>query len=1060
MVDVGAGEKLKVFVSYSRKDSATFADELVAGLKLAGFAPFLDRHDIAAGEDWEARLGGLIAQSDTVIFVVSPEAVKSERCTWEVDRTIELSKRLLPVVFKRVPEQDIPEKLRRLQFVGFDGGAGFARPLSQLAEALRVDLDWIREHTRLGELARRWEARARQESLLLRGDALDAAKAWIASRKAEAPEITEAQRAFVRASEEAEATRLGKERAHLRRTAQLLWIIASLVLLWFGYVLWKDYDVARRELAIFTSLTDKALKDERFDRAMRYALQAYPARGRLPWMTPFSAELEGKLAGAAQFTRLRLLLHGHSAAVKSAAFSGDGKRVVTASKDNTARIWDAESGDKITVLKGHANWVLSAEYSGDGKRVVTASRDKTARIWDAENGREIAVLKGHNDTVNGAAFSGDGKRVVTASYDETARIWDAENGKQVAVLKHAGPVHSAAFSGDGKRVMTASDDNATHIRAKSGSEITVGSGDDTAHIWDVETGREIAVLKRYIAFSGDGKRAVTRSDGNTARIWDAESGNEIAVLKDTNTVMTAAFSGDSKRVVTASRDRTVRIWDAESGRDIQRFEMLETHATFTNKVAFSGDGKRVVTASDDPTGRLWDAESGWDIAVLEGHGDPINTVAFSSDGKRVVTASDDHTARIWDVEKGKEIAILKGHHGFVYGAVPNRDGKRVVTTSEDNAARIWDAESGKEIRVLKDINDAAFSGDGKRVVTASKDNTARIWDAESGDEITVLKGHADLVLGAKFSGDSKQVVTASRDKTARIWDAENGRETIVLNHAASVIGAAFTRDGKRVVTGSEDNTTRIWDVESGQKIAVLKYAGSLLDLEEFSGDSNRVRVITRDGDNERIWDVAAGMEIAVLKYVEPVNRAAFSGDGKRVVTTSNDNIARIWDAEKGSQVAVLKGHSGRVNSAAFSGDGKRVVTASSDNTARIWDAESGSEIAVLKGSFTSPVVSARFSPDGTRAVTGSYQMAHMWDVSWTTLVRGDSLRERVCVEKLIGAAQEFTEQEIEDPIFRGIDINDTLARKPCLRRGPLSLDYWTRVPGQLWRSMRRLAGIN
>src|SRR6476659_7826914 len=158
MNDAGAGEKLKVFISYSRKDSTAFADELVAGLEYGGFAPFLDRHDIAAGEDWEARLGGLIAQSDTVVVVVSPEAVKSDRCVWEVDRTIEMSKRLLPVIFKPVPEKDIPEKLRRLQFVRFDGGAGFARPLLQLAEALRLDLHWIREHTRLGELARRWDA--------------------------------------------------------------------------------------------------------------------------------------------------------------------------------------------------------------------------------------------------------------------------------------------------------------------------------------------------------------------------------------------------------------------------------------------------------------------------------------------------------------------------------------------------------------------------------------------------------------------------------------------------------------------------------------------------------------------------------------------------------------------------------------------------------------------------------------------------------------------------------------------------------------------------------------
>jgi hypothetical protein len=95
MAEAGA-EKLKVFISYSRRDAAEFADELVAGLELAGFAPFLDRHDIAAGEDWEARLGGLIVQSDTVVYVISPEAIRSERCGWEVEKTLAQSKRLLP----------------------------------------------------------------------------------------------------------------------------------------------------------------------------------------------------------------------------------------------------------------------------------------------------------------------------------------------------------------------------------------------------------------------------------------------------------------------------------------------------------------------------------------------------------------------------------------------------------------------------------------------------------------------------------------------------------------------------------------------------------------------------------------------------------------------------------------------------------------------------------------------------------------------------------------------------------------------------------------------------
>ena len=260
MAEAGAGEKLKVFISYSRKDSAAFADELVEWLELARFKPFLDRHDIAAGEEWEARLGGLIEQSDTVVFVVSPEAIKSDRCEWEVDKTLALSKRLLPVIHISVPDSLIPEKLSRLQRVRFDDGQGPYRPLSELAEALRVDLNWIRDHTRLGENATRWERRGRAESLLLRGDDLDAAKTWMATRNAAAPEITEAQRAFIKASEEADSARLDKESEQLKQTVRqqrrIAWLLGGVAVLMgsiiLGLIAWINQSLLQQLLIRYT----------------------------------------------------------------------------------------------------------------------------------------------------------------------------------------------------------------------------------------------------------------------------------------------------------------------------------------------------------------------------------------------------------------------------------------------------------------------------------------------------------------------------------------------------------------------------------------------------------------------------------------------------------------------------------------------------------------------------------------------------------------------------------------------------------------------------------------
>jgi Tol biopolymer transport system component/TPR repeat protein len=235
----------------------------------------------------------------------------------------------------------------------------------------------------------------------------------------------------------------------------------------------------------------------------------------------------------------------------SAAYSPDGTRMVTASYDKTARIWDARTGAQLAVLSGHAGIVMSAAYSSDGTRIVTASADKTARIWDPRTGAQLTVLSGHADRVASAAYSPDGTRIVTASNDKTARIWDAHTGAQVAVLSgHAAFVISAAYSPDGTRIVTSANDK-------------------TVRIWDARTGAQLAVLSTHgaavdsAAYSPDGTRIVTASSDKTARIWDARTGAELAVLAGHGDfVESAAYSPDGTRIVTGSDDKTARIWDA------------------------------------------------------------------------------------------------------------------------------------------------------------------------------------------------------------------------------------------------------------------------------------------------------------------------------------------------------------------------------------------------------------------------------------------------------------------------------------------------------------------
>ena len=143
-----AEPQAKVFISYARRDCAAFADELAAGLEVAGFEPFLDRHDITAGEAWEARLEALIAAADTVVFVISPAAVTSERCAWEIELAERLGKRIIPVMAIRVPDGALPNSLARRNYLAFDTTGSFGCA-SRAGLPARVDIEWLREHARL-----------------------------------------------------------------------------------------------------------------------------------------------------------------------------------------------------------------------------------------------------------------------------------------------------------------------------------------------------------------------------------------------------------------------------------------------------------------------------------------------------------------------------------------------------------------------------------------------------------------------------------------------------------------------------------------------------------------------------------------------------------------------------------------------------------------------------------------------------------------------------------------------------------------------------------------------
>jgi WD40 repeat protein len=945
----------RVFISYSRKDM-TFVDRLEVALKARNIEPLIDRTEIYAFEDWWKRIEALIVAADTIVFVLSPNAVASDICAKEVTFAASLNKRFAPIVCEPVDDKAVPEPLRRLHFIFFTDSERFDERIEQLAEALRTDITWIRRHTEFGEQARRWSEAGRPgpRGLLLRPPILDEAERWIAARPREAPEPTEAMQAFI-----AESRRASTRRRNILTGGLAAGLLVALGLAGFAY--WQRAVAIRQEkLAVQQEKLAKEQRDRaqltqsRFladlasqrvaagdpSRALLFALEGMPdSAGGVA--RPYAPETEFALFRARQRLQEVQQFDGGPARL-----SRDGSRIITAYAGydtKGAAVWDAGTGKLIARLSGHTDQVLDADLSPDARLAVTASADRTARIWDVASARPLATLNGHSALVTSAAFSPDGKRVATASNDGTARIWHAESGVPIAVLNPS--IHSiwrATFSPDGQRVMTRGTDG-------------------TVRVWDAGSGKEIVALRGHSAnqqeegvgdivwvaeFSPDGRRVLTSPMKSTARVWDAQTGRAITTLTGhTAEIVDGKFSPDGRRIVTASWDKTARIWDATSGKSLA---VLQGHGSNAIRVAFSPDGRRVATASSDAT-RVWDAQSGNIISRFEGENTDPTQVQFSPDGRRVITSAVGRT-RTWEIDDRQPVVTLSDHQGAVQDNAFSPDGRLVVTASADKTARIWEAQTGKVVRTLTGhegpVSRAAFSADGQRVVTASgTDQTARIWDVQTGRTLTTLRD----VTTAALSPDGKRAVTTSSDKKARVWDLGTGKVLRVFDGHdtdsifASLSSVAFSPDGRRVASGGSGQIF-VWDAETAAVIASLPVDSSALDV-SFSPDGRRIACGCNYSAN--IWDVDTQQLVSVLKHTgvfgaDPnfsanfVATARFSPDGMRVATGTH-NTARIWDAKLAKPIAFFGGAASGVWNPAFSPDGRFLIVPTGGSTmAKIW----------------------------------------------------------------------------------------------------------------------------
>ena len=556
---------------------------------------------------------------------------------------------------------------------------------------------------------------------------------------------------------------------------------------------------------------------------------------------------------------------------------------------------------------GHTDWVYKVAFSPDGKRLASASRDRTIKVWDAQSGQSITTLRGHSAQVGSVTFSPDSRRIASASFNGTIKLWDTKSFEEVITLTgHTTTVATVVFSPNGEQLASASDDK-------------------TIKLWDVRSGQEITTFKGHleevgsVVFSPDGKRLASASVDKTIKIWEIEEGREITTLSGhAASVISVAFSPDGSRLASGSEDM-IKLWDARS---FQEIATLRGHTQFVHHVVFSPDGARLASAGRDKMIKLWDVRSGQEIMTFTGHTGWVNGVAFSPNGARLASASFDKTIKLWDARSGQKITSLPGHTNTVYGVALSPDGSRIASGSSDSTVKIWDTQSGQEILELKGhtgkVFSVAFSPDGNRLASGGTDNTTKVWDMLTGKRIVTLIGHAEAVNCVAFSPDGMNLITASDDKTIKLWDVKANKEvTTLIGHSSSVNCVALSPDGKRLVSGSEDGTVKLWDAKSHQEITSLSGQARWVNSVAFSPDGLLLAVASYD--TVKLWDARSFEQINTLKgHSEMITNVGFNPDGTRLVSASHDKTIKLWNTKTANEIITLRLSTDRVNSVSFS----------------------------------------------------------------------------------------------------------------------------------------------
>lgn len=541
-----------------------------------------------------------------------------------------------------------------------------------------------------------------------------------------------------------------------------------------------------------------------------------------------------------------------SQAVYGVAFSADGRRLASVSRDVTARVWDVETGEQVSQLGLDNPGVAAIAFSPDGTRVATCtwlmrtegngrSVHGVVWIWDAATGNVLHKKEVGVKPLDSIDWSADGSTIVVGSWDGLVHVLDAEANEQRTLTVPTDGVYTAviavAISPDGKFV-------------------AAGSKDRTARIWNIAEGNLLATCGGHdgfvndVAFSTDGKRLATASVDGTIRTWDAGTGAPLQVMRGhQRSVVELEGWPNASKLLSGSPDGTFRIWDLDADYGARQSQLIRPEGTYTT--TFSPDGSRIYCSMHNGHVIVLDAHSAEVIDDWEAHsGSTCNTLALSADGKQLLTCSWDKTAKLWNTSDHSLIASLNAASG-VYGCNLSPDGQIAALFA------------GKEIQ---------------------------LWKTSPAERLGSLQGHASDIRQAAFSSNGKSLVSVAGEREVRIWDVENREcQATLSEHTLGAEAVAISPDGLWLATGGSGEVL-LWNLNERRLARRYRVGDRTIYSMSFSPDGQRLAV-----GSDAITIIAPPWDEAVLRF-QPQNDEvyflSFSPDGRRLAscTTSGSVV--------------------------------------------------------------------------------------------------------------------------------------------------------------------------